>query len=63
MIIVHNNTTSIRNRIMPNVYKVDVTSINSVSYQPWPGIHPANEMMYMHIGVLIVTTKQMKEST
>ena len=27
MIIVHNNTTSIRNRIIPNVYKVDVTSI------------------------------------
>ena len=27
MIIVHNNTTSIRNIIIPNVYKVDVTSI------------------------------------
>ena len=63
MIIVHNNTTSIRNRIMPSVYKVDVTSINSVSCQLWLGIHPANTMMYMHIGVLIVTTKQMKEAT
>ena len=54
MIIVHNNKTSIKRRIMPYVYKVDVTSINS-------GIHPA--IMYMHIGVQIVTTKQMKEST
>ena len=63
MIIVHNNKTSIKSGIIPNVYKVDVTSINSVSCQLWLGIHPANTMMYMHIGVLIVTTKQMKEST
>ena len=63
MIIVHNNTTSIRNRIMPNVYKVDVISTNPVSCQLWPEIYAVNTKMYLNIGVLIVTTKQMKELT